>query len=63
MKSSKEQQGEIRKPFSAISAKKERKTIEWERVTEFFFFGGGDAPKSLQMVLVANKLKEAYSKK
>ena len=31
MQSSKEQQGEIRKPSSVISAKKERKTIEWER--------------------------------
>ena len=32
MQSSKEQQGEIRKPFSVISAKKQRKTIEWERL-------------------------------
>ena len=32
MQSSKEEQGEIRKPSSAISAKKERKTIEWERL-------------------------------
>ena len=32
MQSSKEQQGEIRKPSSAISAKKQRKTIEWERL-------------------------------
>ena len=31
MQSSKEQQGEIRKPFSVINAKKQRKTIEWER--------------------------------
>ena len=31
MQSSKEQQGEIRKPFSLISAKKQRKTLEWER--------------------------------
>ena len=29
---SKEQQGEIRKPFSVISAKNQRKTIEWERL-------------------------------
>ena len=28
--SSKEQQGEIRKPSSVINAKKQRKTIEWE---------------------------------
>ena len=28
----KEQQGKIRKPSSAICAKKERKTIEWERL-------------------------------
>ena len=32
MQSSKEQQGEIRKPFLVISAKKQRKTIEWERL-------------------------------
>ena len=32
MQSSKEQQGEIRKPSSAINAKKQRKTTEWERV-------------------------------
>ena len=32
MQSSKVQQGEIRKPFSVISAKKERKTIEWKRL-------------------------------
>ena len=31
MQSSKEQQGEIRKPSSVISEKKYRKTIEWER--------------------------------
>ena len=31
MQSSKEQQGEIKKPSSAINAKKQRKTIEWER--------------------------------
>ena len=30
MQSSKEQQGEIRKPSSAINAKKQRKTTEWE---------------------------------
>ena len=32
MQSSKEQPGEIRKPASAINAKKQRKTTEWERV-------------------------------
>ena len=32
MQSSKEQQGKIRKPSSAINAKKQRKTIEWERL-------------------------------
>ena len=32
MQSSKEQQGEIRKPSSVISTKKQRKTIEWERL-------------------------------
>ena len=31
MQSSKEQQGEIRKPSSVISAKKQKKTIKWER--------------------------------
>ena len=34
MQSSKEQQEEIRKPSSAINAKKQRKTTEWER--DFF---------------------------
>ena len=32
MESSKEYQGEIRKPSSVIGAKKLRKTIEWERL-------------------------------
>ena len=32
MQSSKEQQGEKRKPSSVVSAKKEKKTIEWERL-------------------------------
>ena len=32
MQRSKEWQGEIRKPSSAISVKKQRKTIEWERL-------------------------------
>ena len=32
MHSSKEQQGEIKKLFSVINAKKQRKTIEWERL-------------------------------
>ena len=32
MQSSKESQGEIRKPSSAINAKKERKRTEWERL-------------------------------
>ena len=32
MQSSKEQQGEIRKPFKVNSAKKQKKTIEWERL-------------------------------
>ena len=31
MQSSKEEQGEKRKPSSVINAKKQRKTIEWER--------------------------------
>ena len=32
MQSYKDKQGEIRKPSSAISAKKKRKTTEWERL-------------------------------
>ena len=32
MQNSKEYQGEIRKPSSAINAKKQRKTIEWEQL-------------------------------
>ena len=32
MQNSKEQQEEIRKPSSAINAKKQRKTEEWERL-------------------------------
>ena len=32
MQSSKEEQGEIRKPSSVINAKKKRKTTEWERL-------------------------------
>ena len=32
MQTSKEYQGEIRKPSSVISAKKYRKTIEWENL-------------------------------
>ena len=32
MQSSKEQQGEIRKPSSVINAKKQRKTVEWGRL-------------------------------
>ena len=32
MQSSKEQQGEIRKPSSVINAKKQRKRVEWERL-------------------------------
>ena len=35
MQSSKEQQGEIRKPSSMINAKKQRKTIERERLEIF----------------------------
>jgi len=31
MQSSKEYQGEIRKPSSVINEKKQKKTIEWER--------------------------------
>ena len=31
-----------------------------ETVTDYFFWGG-EAPKSLQMVIAAMKLKDAYS--
>ena len=34
MQSSKEQQGEIRKPSSVISAKEQRKIIEWEKTRD-----------------------------
>ena len=37
MQSSKEEQGEIRKLSSVNSAKKQRKTIEWERLSLIFF--------------------------
>ena len=36
MQSSKEQQEEIRKLSSAINAKKQRKTTEWERLEDLF---------------------------
>ena len=36
MQSSKEEQGEIRKPSSEINAKKQRKRTEWERPEIFF---------------------------
>ena len=36
MQSLKEQQGEIRKPSSAINAKKQRKTIEWRKTGDLF---------------------------
>ena len=32
MQSSKEQQGDLRKPSSVINAKKQGKTVEWERL-------------------------------
>ena len=32
MQSSKEEQGELRKPSLLISVKKQRKTVEWERL-------------------------------
>ena len=32
MENSKDKQGEIRKPFSAINTKKQRKTLQWERL-------------------------------
>ena len=36
MQSSKEQQGEIRKPSSVINAKKPRKTTEWGKTRDLF---------------------------
>ena len=36
MQSSKEKQGEIRKPSSASNAKKQRKTIKWKRLKDLF---------------------------
>ena len=36
MQSSKEQQEEIREPSSAINAKKQKKTTEWERARDLF---------------------------
>ena len=36
MLSSKEYQGEIRKPSSVINAKKQRKTIEWGKTRDLF---------------------------
>ena len=36
MQSSKEQQGEIRKPSSAINVKKQKKTIKWEKTRNLF---------------------------
>ena len=35
MQSSKEQQGEKRKPSSANNAKKQRKTIEWGKLLDY----------------------------
>ena len=35
--------------------------IDGETVADFFFFGGGDTPKSLQMVIAAMNLKDTYS--
>ena len=35
--------------------------IDGETVSDFIFLGGGRAPKSLQMVTAAMKLKDAYS--
>ena len=57
MQSSKGQQGEIRKPSSAINAKKQRKTVEWER-TEISSRKFRDT-KGLQ---IAVKRREAKSK-
>ena len=36
MQSSKEQQGEIRKPYSVINVKKQGKIIKWERQRDLF---------------------------
>ena len=45
MQSTKEQRGEIRKPSSVISAEKQRKTTEWERL------------ESNQLLIKINKFK------
>ena len=34
---------------------------QWSKWETFLFFFWGDAPKSLQMVIAAMKLKDAYS--
>ena len=59
MQSSKELQGEIRKPTSAINEKGLITSwqIDGETMRDFIF----GAPKSLQMVTVAMKLKDACS--
>ena len=36
MQSFKKQQGEIRKPSLVINERKQRKTIEWEKTSDFF---------------------------
>ena len=61
MQSSKERQGEIRKRSSAINAKKQRKTIEWERLG---FPGGSEVKASacnvgdLGLIPVSDQCKE-----
>ena len=37
MQGSKEQPGEIREPSSAINAKRQRKTVKWERLEKDLF--------------------------
>ena len=34
---------------------------QWKQCQTLFFFGGGSAPKSLQMVTAAMELKDTYS--
>ena len=72
MQSSKEQQGEIRKPSSVINVKKERKTIEWERLEiasrkleiprEHFRKMGSIKDRSGTDLIVAEDIKKRWQK-
>ena len=60
MQSSKEQQGEIRKLSSAINAKKQRKTIEWDRLE--ISSKKLDSRYFITLLQIAEKRKEAKGK-